>query len=147
MVDRVHITKGMGYHVGIRDTSPYLSSRRRKIQWREPRNIIPMIHTRLNLHMLKAQVVTLQLSKGRAFYFHLEALGFFFRVSPSHYRLIHLLHERKLQWRQTQSEHSRFSNPVRWRLGDLATFLRCSIEFNRQKGNQTSCEVFDLTTH
>lgn len=77
MEERVHITKGMGYHVGIRDTSPYLSSRRRKIQWREPRNIIPMIHTRLNLHMLKAQVVTLQLSKSRAFYFHLEALRFF----------------------------------------------------------------------
>ena len=78
MVERVHITKGMGYHVGIRDTSPYLSSRRRKNQWREPRNIIPMINTRVNLHMLKAQVVTLQLSKSRGFYFHLEALRFFF---------------------------------------------------------------------
>ena len=33
--------------------------------------------------MLKAQVVTLQLSKSRAFYFHLEALRFFFEFPPA----------------------------------------------------------------
>ena len=30
MAERVHITKGMGYHVGIRDTSPYVVVKAKK---------------------------------------------------------------------------------------------------------------------
>ena len=77
MVERAHITKEMGYHEGIRDTSPYVVVKAKK------KSIAGA--TKYNSHdphkttcAYSRGQVTLQLSKSRTFYFHLEVLRFFY---------------------------------------------------------------------
>lgn len=90
-------------------------------------------------------MVKLQLSKGRTFYFRLEALGFFPSFSES--LSINISPSRTQATKKTNTAGAFSDECIALTTGDLVTFLCCSIEFNRQKGNRMSYEVFGLTTY